>query len=80
MLVLRIYEVLNLIPTTTLTKGRLSYYQPDSQESTEDNLEDRRRLSKSNSWELAQWLRALIALPEDPGLIHTIHMPAHKLL
>lgn len=61
MLVLRIYEVLNLIPTTTLTKGRLSYYQPDSQESTEDNLEDRRRLSKSNSWELAQWLRALTA-------------------
>ena len=30
--------------------------------------------------EMAQWLRALTVLPEDPGLIPTTHMGAHIVL
>ena len=30
--------------------------------------------------EMAQWLRALTALPEDPGSILSTHMAAHNCL
>jgi hypothetical protein len=30
--------------------------------------------------EMAQWLRALAALPEDPGSIPSTHMTAHTCL
>ena len=29
---------------------------------------------------MAQWLRVLVALPEDPGSIPSIHMAAHDCL
>ena len=34
----------------------------------------------SMSGELAQWLKALPALPEDPGLIPSTHMVAYNSL
>ena len=36
--------------------------------------------AQERTGEVTQWLRALAALPEDPGLIPSTHITAHNFL
>lgn len=38
------------------------------------------KIGQSGTGEMTQWLRALAALPEDPGLIPSTHVAAHNSL